>query len=140
VISPSDLYTSSSQDGTSWLELFRQGFEASAAEANELITYSNVARALSAYQRSQLFVDSPWARYVAGDDSAISQESKRGARLFMTSVEDGGAGCVSCHSGATFTDEEFHMLLMPQIGRGKGGFNGRTSTDELDVSLRRGNG
>lgn len=129
---------SDSQNGTSWLELFRQAFEAPTASADELIVYPNVAAALSAYQRSQVFVDSPWQQYVAGDNTAISEQAKQGAKLFMTSTQSGGAGCISCHSGSKFTDEDFHMLLMPQVGRGKGRFNGRTRSDDLGRYMKTG--
>jgi len=40
-------------------------------------------------RRSQLFLDSPWTRYLAGDDRALSADAKQGAMLFLTSVEDG---------------------------------------------------
>jgi cytochrome c peroxidase len=102
-----------------WLEEFQEGFNSS-ADAAELITYQNISLAIGAYENSQVFVDTPWRAYVEGDDNAISQAAKRGARLFYTSSEDGGAECVACHSGDFFTDEQFHVLAMPQIGRGKG--------------------
>lgn len=126
------------QNGTSWLELFRQAFNAPTASADELIVYANIADALSVYQRSQVFLNSAWQRYVNGDHQAISKDAKDGAYLFMTSVDDGGAGCISCHSGSSFSDEDFHILLMPQIGRGKGRNNGRTKTDDLGRFMKTG--
>lgn len=85
----------------------------------ERLGFDRVAETLGAYQRSQVFVDSPWARYVAGEDGALSDAAKRGAVRFLTPREDGGAGCVQCHAGDRFTDEEFHNLAVPQLGRGK---------------------
>ena len=38
----------------------------------------------------------------------------------MKSKKHGGADCASCHSGDFFTDEAFHNIGMPQMGRGKG--------------------
>ena len=84
-----------------------------------LINQRNVAAALSAYQRSQVFVDNPWRAYVQRKEHAISDSAKRGALLFFTPVDDGGAGCSTCHSGDFFTDEKFHVLAIPQIGPGK---------------------
>lgn len=93
------------------------------------ISYGRIAEAIAAYERSQLFVDTPWRAYVEGDRWAIGPLAKHGARLFFTSVEEGGAGCVSCHSGDFFTDEGFSSICAPQIGRGKG--NGATGTNDF---------
>lgn len=102
-----------------WLSAFQEGFQ-SQQNADTLITYANVARALSAYQRSQVFTDTPWEAYLNGDTEALSPAAKRGAVLFFSEVSEGGAGCAGCHSGDFFTDEQFHVLAMPQLGPGKG--------------------
>ena len=102
-----------------WLREFQQAFDSNAS-ADELITYMNISLAIGEYERSQVFVESPWRSYVQGNDNAIGDAAKRGAILFYTSREEGGAQCVACHSGDFFTDENFHVLSMPQIGRGKG--------------------
>lgn len=98
-----------------WLAAFRAGFEESSATAEELITFNNITRAIAAYESSQVFVDNAFARYLDGDDGALSAPAKLGALLFY-----GEAGCDSCHSGNFMTDEGFHVIAMPQIGRGKG--------------------
>lgn len=104
--------------GLSWEEEFALAF-GEQGEAETLITETNIAAALSAYQRSQVFVDTPWRAYVQGHSGAITPAAKRGALLFFRSREAGGADCASCHSGDFFTDEQFHVLALPQIGRGK---------------------
>lgn len=101
-----------------WLNEFQTGFN-TMGDAETLITYQNIAIAIAEYERSQVFTNTPWRDFVNGDDKAISTEAKRGALLFFTSVNDGGAGCSDCHSGDFFTDENFHVLAVPQIGRGK---------------------
>jgi cytochrome c peroxidase len=103
-----------------WLAAFRKGFDRPNASAEELLTASNIARAIGEYERSQLLTQTPWNAYLSGDDQAIRTDAKRGALLFFTAVSDGGAGCSSCHSSDFFTDEAFHVLAVPQIGRGKG--------------------
>ena len=103
-----------------WLSKFRTVFGKPNASANELITEQNIAFLLSEYQRSQFFMDSPWSRYVRGDNGAITNYEKAGAALFFKPQSKGGAGCARCHSGDFFTDEKFHNIAMPQIGRGKG--------------------
>ncbi len=90
-------------------------------EPEELvITFELIAEAIGTYERSQVFVDTPWKAYVQGDSGAISTQAKEGALLFFRSVEQGGAGCADCHRGDFFTDEEFYTLAIPQIGTGKG--------------------
>ena len=89
------------------------------------ITYERIAAAIAAYEDSQVFTDTPWRAYVRGDNDAIDESAKRGALLFFRSTEDGGTDCTSCHTGDFFTDEDFHSICAPQIGRGKGdGFKG----------------
>jgi len=100
--------------------------------ASTTITYPLVADAIGEYERSQVFVDSPWKAYVNGDKSALTEDEKRGAVLFFNSIADGGADCASCHSGDFFTDEKFHVVAMPQVGRGKGDTsNGPAGTNDF---------
>lgn len=69
----------------------------------EAMTENLVARALSSYLRTVLSGDAPIDRFAAGDTTAMSAAARRGRRLFL-----GRAGCGTCHSGPTFTDERFH--------------------------------
>jgi cytochrome c peroxidase len=55
-----------------------------------------ITRAIAAYERTLVTRDSPYDRFVSGEESAISARAKRGAKAFET------VGCVSCHSGAVF--------------------------------------
>lgn len=91
-----------------------------AATVEELITFDRIVEAIGAYERSQIFINNPWKSYVAGDTSALSISAKKGALLFFKTRQEGGAGCAECHSGDFFTNEQFHTVAMPQIGRGKG--------------------
>lgn len=102
-----------------WLAEFQAAF-ASDDDAETLINYDNISLAIGEYERSQFFVDNAWAEFLNGDDDAISESAKRGALLFFASAEEGGYDCAACHSGAFFSDENFHVVAMPQIGRGKG--------------------
>ena len=102
-----------------WLAHFQSAF-GSTADAESLINYDNVALALSEYERSMTFTDNPFARYVQGDLDALTDEQKRGAILFYTSADDGGANCSACHTGDKFTDELHHTVAFPQFGHGKG--------------------
>lgn len=103
-----------------WLGEFRNALQDPDGSAETLITFDHISEAIATYQRSQVFVDSPWRAFMQGDDTAIPTAAQRGALLFFRDVGDGGASCVACHRGDLFSDEDFHVLAMPQIGRGKG--------------------
>lgn len=66
-------------------------------------TLERLAFALAAYVRTILSGDSPYDRYLAGDESALTSAQKRGLDLFR-----GKGGCVVCHVGPNLTDERFH--------------------------------
>jgi cytochrome c peroxidase len=102
-----------------WLRRFRAAFGDPLASADEVITTTNVQRALAAYINSQVFVNTPWRFFLQGDDSAVSNAAIAGAELFLKPISDGGLGCAGCHSGDRFTDEAFHNVGFPQIGRGQ---------------------
>lgn len=103
-----------------WLALFRAAFATPDAHEDEIITIFNVQRALAAYIKSQIFVDTPWRSFLQGDDAAISRKARKGAILFLAAPSEGGLGCNSCHRGDRFTDENFHNVAFPQFGRGFG--------------------
>lgn len=107
------------------------GAEFSVAFGDTAVTHMRIAEAIGEYERSQVFVNSPWKAYVEGSNDAINEPAKRGAMLFFSSIEDGGANCVSCHAGDFFTDEQYHVLATPQIGRGKGNDNGTMTNDDF---------
>ena len=60
------------------------------------------------------FNDSPWDRFLAGDDDAMTEAQLRGAKDFMT------ARCSICHNGPAFTDNLFHNVVVAQFGPGRG--------------------
>lgn len=95
------------------------------------ISSDRIAEAIAEYERSQVFVNTPWKAYVEGDEAAINDSAKRGAILFYADIEDGGANCSVCHSGDFFTDESYHVLATPQLGRGKGDDNGILTNDDF---------
>jgi cytochrome c peroxidase len=107
-----------------WLDEFAAVFD-----GDSTISYERIAEAIGEYERSQVFIETPWKAFLDGDDDAISEAARRGALLFMLPTRSGGASCISCHRGDRFTDEQFHVLGMPQIGLGKG--DGDTGTDDF---------
>lgn len=69
------------------------------------ITAENLARAIAAFERTIIVDDTPFDRFLRGDDAAMSPAAKRGMALF-----EGKANCIACHDGANLTDESFHNL------------------------------
>lgn len=86
------------------------------------ITFVHAANAIAVYEANTWRADnSPFDRWLRGDEGALSKDQSRGMMLFY-----GKAGCVACHSGPFQTDQDFHAIAMPQIGPGKGhGVDGR---------------
>jgi len=106
-----------------WLSRFRTVFSDPIAPADQVVTFERVVAAIAAYEQSQIFTDNPWSAYVQGQTSAISEAAQRGALLFLQEPGAGGFGCARCHSGDFFSDQDYHAVGFPQIGRGKGDVN-----------------
>ena len=73
------------------------------------LTSGNVAKALAAYERTVISQDSPYDRWLQGDDSAMSRAQKKGALIFF-----GRARCSECHTPPSFTDSDFHNVAVPR--------------------------
>ncbi|MHC4087180.1 MAG: cytochrome-c peroxidase [Planctomycetota bacterium] len=73
------------------------------------VNYEDVGRAIAAFERTLVFVDSPFRRFLNGDEDAISSEAKHGWELYN---EKGR--CVTCHpinpSNPLGTDNRFHNV------------------------------
>jgi hypothetical protein len=97
-----------------FIELFRQAFPEEArdyeaykgadptavcqSELDKLVNDDSVVRATATFLRTAVTRNTPFDRFLAGED-ALSARQRRGAKLFFTAAQDGGAGCFSCHSG-----------------------------------------
>jgi cytochrome c peroxidase len=68
--------------------------------------------------------NSPWDRFLAGQDNALTDQQIRGANLFLS-----GARCSKCHNGPLLSDGKFHNVLVPQVGPGFG--DGPTGHDDF---------
>lgn len=99
-----------------WLPEFRKGFNDPNGTVESLLTEENVDQAISSYLRSQNFIETPWRKYIGGDNGAMSRQAKEGALLFYRTPEQGGYACAQCHSGDFFTDEQMYNTLIPPIG------------------------
>ena len=86
-----------------FVKLFRDAFpeEAATGDMNVLINDETVLRATATFLRTVVTRNTPWDKFLAGDNRALTPAQRRGARLFFTPAAGGagGAGCFSCHSG-----------------------------------------
>ena len=69
------------------------------------VTSDGIAKAIAAYERTVLSGNSPYDRYKAGDEDALSESARRGRDLFF-----GKAHCSACHAGPNLTDNAFHNI------------------------------
>jgi cytochrome c peroxidase len=79
---------------------YQQAFEAvfgkGKHEADHSISLVTISKALASFERSLMAYNSPFDRYLNGDENAISALAKKGK------VEFQNAGCIACHFGANF--------------------------------------
>ncbi len=72
-------------------------------------TFDDVGRAIAAFERTLVFLDAPFDRFLAGDLKAVDDDAKAGWVLY-----NGKARCVSCHqissSSPIGTDNRFHNI------------------------------
>jgi len=75
------------------------------------VTQQNIAKAIAAYERTLIARNSPFQRYVNGENDALSAAAKRGFDLYRNKAQ-----CASCHSAPLLTDNAFHNIGVPQVG------------------------
>ena len=71
--------------------------------------YEDIGRAIAAFERTLVFLDAPFDRFLAGETSALTEDARAGWALF-----NGKGRCVSCHTvsptNPLFTDNRFHNI------------------------------
>lgn len=72
---------------------YTEHFEAAFPDDPAPVSFGNVTRAIAAFEAQLVTPDSPFDRFLKGDDDALDDEQKAGLRAFMD------AGCIACHSG-----------------------------------------
>jgi cytochrome c peroxidase len=83
------------------------------------VTPENIIKAITAFERTILSGDTAYDRWKAGDEAAISEEAKRGYKVFQD------VKCNNCHDGILFTDQQYHNVGIgmdtkePDVGRFK---------------------
>ena len=88
-----------------YVKLFTEAFPDEAAQAaakNDmklLVNDETELRAQATFLRTLVTRNTPFDRFLAGDNDALTPGQLRGAQLFFTEAKAGGAGCFRCHSG-----------------------------------------
>ena len=81
--------------------VYQRLFPACLPRNRHVYTLDNVTKAIAAFERTIVSMNSPYDRYRwGGDSSAISDSAKRGELLFSSSER---GGCFQCHGGWNFS-------------------------------------
>jgi cytochrome c peroxidase len=67
-------------------------------------TPENTIKAIAAFERTIISGDTSYDRWRAGNESAVTDEVKRGWKVFQD------AKCNNCHDGVLFTDQQYHNV------------------------------
>ena len=76
-----------------------------------VIDSTTVTKAIAAYERTVSSYDSPYDRWLKGNDKALTAAQKKGLQIFF-----GRGNCASCHTPPNFSDSDFHNLGIPNAG------------------------
>ena len=86
-----------------FIPVYRERFRA--VFGDEWPRIGNAWKAIAAVERSLVQTDTPYDRFLRGEDQALSEAQKRGLELFV-----GKARCVACHNGPLLSDENYYNL------------------------------
>lgn len=108
---------------TAYVRLFREVY------GDVPITLENVAKALATFERTLISYRTPFDRWQAGEEDAISADAKQGAALYLSHR----VGCTQCHMPPLFTDGIYRNIGLDSVTRdvGRAGVTGL----ELDEGL-----
>ena len=85
-------------------EAMRKMFTDAFPDDGEPVTLDHITKAIASFERTILSANSPFDRYMRGDEKALSPEALRGLDLFFSERLE----CFHCHGGFNFTDSSRH--------------------------------
>lgn len=89
-------------------QYFELAFPGVPDEQRYTLEYTGLA--IAAYERTVMANQSPWQNYLRGEKTAMSDQEKRGATIFM-----GKANCYACHTGPSLNSMTFKALGMGDL-------------------------
>jgi len=88
-------------------QVYRDAFAEAFPGEDDPVTPRNVALAIAAFERTLNTPNSPFDRFLMGDDMAMTGQQQEGMRLFVDN------GCIACHNGPNLSDSMFHRFELP---------------------------
>jgi cytochrome c peroxidase len=71
------------------------------------VTVSALTKAIAAFERTLITVNTPFDRFMRGEKSALTAQQQRGMQTFTR------AGCQHCHGGPMLSDFKLHVIGAP---------------------------
>ena len=93
----------------------------------EPLTEENIGKSLATFMRTLITPNYPLARWLKGDENALTERQKRGMALFA------GKGCTACHAGPNFSNSSYQKIIVPG---GEGDFGLYKRTKKRDDKYR----
>lgn len=81
-----------------YVEAFRAAFP----DEREPVSFDNFAAAIEQFEATLITPDSAFDRFLNGDDSAMTEQEKRGLQAFMDT------GCTACHYGRNIGGQDYY--------------------------------
>jgi cytochrome c peroxidase len=109
---------------------YPQAFAAAFGSA-DAVTADNAAKAIAAYERTLITPNSPYDKYVGGDQGALTEQQVRGMNTFAE------VGCAGCHSGPAFNGAQsgvFQKFPMFENGALEGQYGFMKDHGRFDVT------
>ncbi|MGA9769776.1 MAG: parallel beta-helix domain-containing protein [Blastocatellia bacterium] len=75
------------------------------------VNFDNVVKAVAAFERRLTANNAPFDRFVAGDQTALTEAQLRGFNLFRS----GRTRCFECHGMPTFANRDFKIVGVPEV-------------------------
>lgn len=103
---PSALAAFIAAHDASYPKLFQAAFGAAQTSgAQDEINTRRIAFAIATHERRLRSDQTPWDRWNAGEEAALTPGQRRGFELFL-----GKARCEQCHRAPSFADGDFHFI------------------------------
>ena len=103
-LNPVEMASSSFDEIVAKLEKDKNYVEAFAQVYPDGITQANITDAIEEFEMTLLTPNSPFDKYLRGDNNAISAEAKQGYELFKE------YGCATCHVGPNLGGESYELM------------------------------